>query len=162
MNTSILSQNTELIKSFSGSKITQVKRQVFKGDMDLKDFEQMADGPIEIKLDDDRVIYFSAITEIDSIGINCCHMKKYGENYLTRDVSNNQFWKNRIGRAIKSVILLQSKYAYKTNLIEYGIEFALDGKLFFVIEYVNKEGMPDTLRVVENHSDTACVRIKVF
>ena len=100
MYKTIASQNLDILKPMIGAKITAVKRQLYKSDADLNDFQQNADGPIEIMLDDNRVVNFRALTKANSISLFEGKMPTYGESYVYMDVSHNLFWKSKIEQRI--------------------------------------------------------------
>ncbi len=48
------SKNIELLKSLIGQKIIKVSRQLFKNDMNCENYEQLADGSVELVFDNNR------------------------------------------------------------------------------------------------------------
>lgn len=156
MEKQILSKNLSILESLLGRKIVQIKRQIFLGDLDLKNFEQSADGPIEFKLDDNRSINFFPITSVNSVGIEERCMKRYGESYQLKDVTGNSFWEKRRNIKIVSLKILKSKYASEENPEEFGLQFILENDENFLIEYLNDEEIPDTLRLAEEYLGPIC------
>ncbi len=151
MNLGIPSCNLDLLQSLSGRKIIQVNRQLFKDDFVRNDFEQTADGPIEIMLDDGNILNFYSLLEIESIGVKKGLMEKYGDSYEYRNLTKNSFWKPRIGRIIKKIFFLKSKYASDNNPSEFAIKIQLENNLEIYFEYLNEEDFLDTLRITEKY-----------
>jgi hypothetical protein len=151
MATGIPSENIILLQHFLDRSIVKVSRQLLKSDMNLDDFEQMADGPTEIQLDDGTFFSLYALSEIGSIGIQGGKMKQYGDSYTFVDVTNNDFWRARVGKKIKSIEILQSKYASPDNPSEFGIKLGLESSTEVNFEYLDEEDYPDTIRVVAKY-----------
>lgn len=63
MNNSLPSQNLDCLRSLIGKKIVSVRRQIFKDDMDLPEFEQKGDGPVELVISDGSSLHFIWQTE---------------------------------------------------------------------------------------------------
>jgi hypothetical protein len=154
----IASNSIALLKSIIGKRILMVKRQVLRSDMDLENFEQLADGPIEIRLDNNKVICFEAITEINSVGVLNGEIRHYGESYIPIEVTNNLFWQNRINQEIIQIDILKSKYYSTENPSEFGIEFRLENGTQFCIEYLDEEDFPDTIRVIDYYQGAEYIR----
>lgn len=161
MSLKIPSKNTDLLQHFIGDYIVKINRQIFKGDMDLEDFEQMADGPIEISLSSGTVLCFYALSEINSIAIQEGSMSDYGESYTFYDVTDNDFWRIRTGKIIKSISILKSKYASLENSSEFGIGLKLDNGLEVYFEYLDEEDFPDTVRITEKYLGPECLKQEI-
>jgi hypothetical protein len=69
MSNSLPSNQLDLLRSILGASIFSVMRQIFKSDFDLQDYQQNADGPIELKFDTVDSIYFDANAEGFSVGV---------------------------------------------------------------------------------------------
>ena len=162
MTLKVPSKNLDILKHLHGRSIIQVSRQIFRSDMDLDDFEQMADGATEVKLDDDKVIHFYALTEASSIGIQEGQMKQYGDSYTFLEVNNNDFWKIRIGKTITEVSILKSKYASADNPSEFGIGLKLEGDVEVYFEYLNEEDFLDTIRLTGKYIGSECFKQDVL
>ncbi|MCY7276701.1 MAG: hypothetical protein LH702_23940 [Phormidesmis sp. CAN_BIN44] len=162
MKLEIPSKNLDILKHLHGRSIIQVSRQILKSDMDLNDFEQMADGATEVKLDDDKVLHFYALPEINSIGIQEGSMSKCGDSYTFLDVTNNDFWKIRIGKTIAEVSILKSKYASTDNPSEFGIELKLESNVEVYFEYLDEEDFPDTIRLTGKYTGAECFKQDVL
>lgn len=158
MKPSIPSQNTKLLKSLINRKIINVKRHIFKSDMNLDNFEQMADGTTEIEFNSGKVICLFAITEMNSVGITDGLMEPFGSSYITLELSNNLFWESRVNQEIEAIDILQSKYASIDNPSEFGIEFKFQNVTYVCIEYLDEEDFPDTIRVLEKYDNRQCIR----
>ena len=161
MNCSIPSRNPELLKKLLGKKIVSVKRQLFEGDMDLFDFEQSADGPIELTINDVSKIHFFAKTEAASVGVASGGMNHYGDSYEQRDVSNNTFWAERLGQEIKQILLLKTTDSSEECPGEFGVELFFSSGVGVLIEYRDEENYPDMIRVSESYSGQPCIVWKV-
>lgn len=151
------SRNLSLLKTLLGKKITLVKRQLFKDDMDLADFEQNADGPVEFIVDGHSTIHFVAETEKFSIGIVSGEMLCYGDSYVLTDVSNNSFWADRIGQKITRLSLFKASDWSKDYPSEFGIEISFNNGKKVLIEYVDDEEHPDMIKVASNYTGQPCI-----
>jgi len=151
------SQNLSLLKILLGKKITSVKRQLFKNDMDLSDFEQNADGPVEFIVDDNSAIHFVAETERFSIGIVSGEMLRYGDSYVLTDVSNNSFWDDRIGQKITRLTLLKASDWSEDYPSEFGIIISFNNGKNVLIEYIDDEEHPDMIKVASNYTGRPCI-----
>jgi len=138
-----------------------VRRQLYMSDAHLRDYEQNADGPTEVQFDDGSLLYFFAVTEINSIGVQDGKMPPYGESYELHDVSNNTFWRKRVGCPIQRIEILQSQYASLENPSEFAIEFSLTNGLRICFEYLDEEEFPDMVRVTEGYLGPLCSHIDV-
>ena len=156
MGNTLPSQNLTLLKSLLGKEIVKVKRQLFDNDLDLEDYEQNADGPIEITTNDGLVMHFIADTERCSIGVVPGEMPRYGDSYSQRDVSTNSFWGDRIGKKISQVILCQHSDFSEYIPSEYGVEISLINGQLARFEYINEIDNPDTIRVTDQHIGQHC------
>ncbi len=162
MKPTIHSQNTELFKSLISKRIISVRRQVFDSDMDLDNYERMADGPTEFKFDNDKIVCFFAITETNSVGITDDVMQRYGSSYITLNLSSNLFWQQRINQEVEAISILQSRYASTDNPSEFGVEFKLKNGTCLCIEYLDEENFPDTIRVLEEYKGPQCIRRIIY
>lgn len=158
MKPTIPSQNIEFLKSLLSKSIISVKRQIFESDMDLNNYEQIADGATELKFNNDKFICFFAITEINSIGINENLMQPSGSSYIILNLSNNLFWQQRINQEIEAIDILQSNYASADNPSEFGVELKFKNGNYVCIEYINEEDFPDTIRILEKYEGPQCIR----
>lgn len=161
MNPSIPSQNIDLLTSLLNTKIISIKRQIFRDDMCLQDFEQMADGSVEIEFSNGKIIHFFAITEYDSVGLSEDNAKLYGDSYLTINPGKNQFWKSRINQEVSHIYILESIHSSAHKPIEFGVEFKLINCMSFCIEYINDENVLDTIRVIKKNNQTLCSRREI-
>jgi len=57
---------------------------------------------------------------------------------------------------IVSLKILKSKYASEENPEEFGLQFILENDENFLIEYLNDEEIPDTLRLAEEYLGPIC------
>lgn len=157
MTNTLPSKNSNLLKSLLGKRIVSVKRQIFKDDMDLNDWQQNADGPIEFQFDNDMVIHFIVKTELDSIGVIVGKMPRYGDSYLPIDVSNNSFWFARVGHEIIRLTLLKSPEWSGDYPSEFGVEVLFSNGKKALVEYLNELDHPDMVRVSEGYSGLPCI-----
>lgn len=161
MYKTIASQNLHILKPLIGTKITNVTRQLYSPDADLENFQQNADGPIEIQFDNDIVVNFRALTEANSIAIFEGKMPIYGESYIYMDVSHNSFWKSRIRQKIVEIYILQSEFCSEENPCEFGLEIVFENNNKVCIEYLDEDDFPDTLRIVDECKELKLKRIVV-
>lgn len=157
MSNTLPSQNMSLLTMLSGKRIISVKRQLFKHDMDLTEYEQNADGPIQFIIDDGSIVHFIADTETFSIGIVSGEMPRYGDSYELRDVSNNSFWGSRLGQEIEQIALLKSKGWSKDYPCEFGIEISFSNREKALIEYLDEEDYPDMIKVADHYTGQPCI-----
>ena len=157
MNNTLPSQNLRLLKSLLGKRIISVKRQLFKGDMDLPDYEQNADGSVEFTTNDGLAIHFVADTEAYSVGIASGEMPLYGDSYELVDVSSNSFWDERVDQEITQVTLLKSTDWSDDYPCEFGIKISFANEKEVLIEYKDEEDHPDMIKVAGNYTGRPCV-----
>lgn len=158
MNNTFPSKNFELLKNLLGKKVVSVKRQLFKNDMDLIDFEQNADGPIELTINDDSVIHFIAVTESFSVGVVRGEMQRYGDSYELKDLTGNIFWSDRIGQEITRLRLFKSSDYSDDYPSEFGIEISFSNGEKVLIEYKDEEDYPDMIIVADHYSGQPCIK----
>ena len=157
MDNTLPSQNSKLLKNLLGKKVVLVKRQLFKSDMDLADFEQNADGPVELTISDDSVLHFVADTEGFSIGVVPGEMPHYGDSYNLRNLSGNVFWGDRVDQEITQLTLFKSSDYSDDYPSEFGLEISFINGKKVLIEYKDEEDYPDMIRVVDHYSGRSCI-----
>lgn len=157
MSNTLPSQNLNLLNAILSKRITSVKRQLFKGDMDLTDYEQNADGPVQFTIGDSPAIHFFADTETFSVGVASGEMPRYGDSYELTDVSNNSFWGSRIGQKITQVILLKYKGWSEDYPCEFGVEISFANGRKVLIEYKDEENYPDMIKVADHYTGQPCI-----
>ena len=140
-------QGKKILKELVGERIIAARRQLFKDDLDLRDCEQNADGPLEIELEGGRFITFTAVTEALGINIIKGRMPAYGPSYIYRDITLNEFWSQRLGSEIKRVAALKNVDSEGDFSREFGLLISLGNGKSFVVEYLNEEEWPDMMRV---------------
>ena len=161
MISGIPSENIDLLKRIQNKSIIQVTRQIYKSDMNIDDFHQMADGPTEFTLDNGDVFNLFAITEINSIGIQEGKMKTCSDSYCEIDVTNNDFWKERLKKKICSILIFKSKYASVNNPSEFSIVLQLECGKEIYFEYLNEGDFPDTARITPEYLGPECIKRKI-
>ncbi|WP_420195237.1 hypothetical protein [Marinobacter sp. GH_1] len=161
MNNSIPSQNLGLLENLIGKKIISVQRQLFKSDMDLSEFEQKGDGPVEFTISDGSRVHFFSNTEAFSVGIASGAMSRYGDSYEQRDVSKNSFWAERLGQEVKQILLLKAMDSTDEFPGEFGVELFFSNGTGALIEYRDEENYPDMIQVSEKHTGGPCVVRKI-
>jgi len=152
----LLSSNINLLKSLIGKKIVRVRRQIIKNEMNLDNFEQEADGPVELSFDNNKVISFVDWTEPSSVGVADAEMTIYGGGYLLIELTNNSFWKPRIEQKIVQVIILEDLGASADYPGEFGIEIKFENNEQVCIEYADDAVYSDILRVSEKFERRQC------
>ena len=145
------SYNAELLKLLLGKKIVSVKRQLFTDDKFEDDYEQDADGPIELTFDDKIVIHFIAETEITSVGIVSGSMPKYRDSYEMADVTGNSFWQERVGQEIKQISYLKAISGSESYPYEFGVELLFRNGKKVLFEYLDDEEHLDMIRVADQY-----------
>lgn len=157
MISTLPSNNLSLLRSLLSKRIISVKRQLFKGDIDLTDYEQNADGPIEFIMSDSSAIHFIANTDTFSIGVATGKMPLYGDSYELAGVSNNSFWNDRIGREIKQLALLKSSDWSEDYPSEFGVEISFINGKKVLIEYKDEGDCLDMIKVADNYTGQPCI-----
>ncbi len=155
------SQNLNLLKSFIGKRIVSVQRQLFKDDLDLDDWEQSADGPIELTIEDDSSLHFFAKTEMFSMGLAAGKMPQYGDSYVLKNISNNSFWSNRVGQKIVKVKVLKASDSSEDYPSEFGLEILFSNGEKVLIEYLNDQEHLDMIRVSNSYLGPCCITYDV-
>lgn len=161
MKPKFLSQQKQYLKSWIGQEVIGVKRQIFINDKDLENFEQMADGPIEVLLSDSRLFHFVSMVTPMSIGMATGEMPKYGDSHESIDPSLNSFWESRLRKTIQSVRILKSKTASTHCPYEFGLKLGLQDGPDICFEFIDEKDWPETLRIVEKISGSDYVEIEV-
>lgn len=161
MKPSLPSHKPEFFQSLINTKILSIRRHILRSDLDLENFEQMADGTTEIKFDNNKVVCFVAITEANSVGIIEKTLPSPGSSYLMLEVTTNNFWRPRINQDIQKIEILKSLYASENNASEFGVEFQFTNGYHMCIEYLNEEDFPDTIRVIEQYEGGHYTRLKI-
>ena len=152
------SSNIDFLKSLIGLKIVKVCRQLFKDDMKGENYEQIADGPIELVFNNGNVTSFYSWLESESVCMSNTKMKQYGDSYIYKNLTDNSFWKQRVNRTITEVTLIKSIYASKENALEFAVKFEFENDIKACVEYINEGNFPDTLRVIEHNEETKCTK----
>ncbi|NES98365.1 MAG: hypothetical protein F6K32_24920 [Desertifilum sp. SIO1I2] len=160
MNPNLPFQKQKLFQNLVNTKIVSVRRHIFISDMDLDGFEQMADGSTEIKFNNSKIICFVAIAEANSVGVIEQSLPITGSSYISLNLTNNNFWQERINQKIEKIEILKSQYASNNNPSEFAVEFQLKNGKCVCIEYLDEEEFPDTIRVIEKYEENQCIRLK--
>lgn len=142
---------TSLFKSILNSKIVRVRRQLYDGDFDVFDYEQNADGPVELDFDNGVTLYFAADTESFSVKVGVGAMPIYCESYKLLDLSNNDFWRLRVGKIVDGVSVLKGADSDSVYLFEFGVELLLAGGISVLVEYLDSSEFPDMIKVSEKY-----------
>ncbi|ELS01075.1 hypothetical protein Xen7305DRAFT_00007760 [Xenococcus sp. PCC 7305] len=150
------STNIDLLKSLIGKKIVKVRRQIIKNEMNLDNFEQEADGPVELTFDDHKVISFIDWADPSSVGVADREMTIYGGEYLLMELTNNSFWQQRIEQKIVQVIILNDLGTSVDYPGEFGIEIEFENNKQVCIEYADDAVYSDVLRVSEKFERRQC------
>jgi len=156
MSDTIPSKNLMLLRKLLGERIISVKRQLYKGDRDLPDYQQNADGPIEFTISDGLAIHFVAGTEIFSVGVAFGEMPIYGDSYELVNVTNNSFWGERVGQEITQVAILKSIDRSEDYPCEFGIDISFSNGKRVLIEHKDEEEYPDMIKVAEKYIGQPC------
>ena len=88
-------------------------------------------------------------------------MNQYGDSYIFKNLTDNLFWKQRIGEAITRITIFRSIYASEDNPLEFAVEFEFKNDTKACIEYLNEGNFPDTLRIIEQNEETRCTSIVI-
>lgn len=147
MKSTFPSQNIDLLTRLLGNKIVAVRRQILLGDMDLYEYQQMADGPIEFELISGAKLHFISETEEFSIGVVSGSMPRYGDSYKPIDLTSNDFWKARIDHEIKTINICISPREAAAPIEEFGLSIVFSNGMIALIEYVDEDDSRDTIRV---------------
>jgi hypothetical protein len=88
-------------------------------------------------------------------------MKQYGYSYIYKNLTDNSFWKLRVNKTIKKIILIKSIYGSEENPLEFAVELEFENDTKVCIEYINEGDFPDTLRVIEKNEETRCTSLVI-
>lgn len=157
MDTFHPTQSIDLLKMLLGKRLISARRQLFKHDMELNDYEQNADGPLELHFSSDLVLHFFAITETFSLGVAPGEMPRYGDSYINTDVTHNEFWRKRIGNEVSRIAILTSLDSGKWHRCEFGIKIELKNSVGIFIQYLDEEDFPDMIIVTDAHPSQPCM-----
>ena len=155
MQYTIPSHNLDLFQSLIGQKITNVSRRLLESDLDLENYEQMGDGPTELVFSNGQIVAFYSWVRILSIGITQERIERQGMASVYKDITNNSFWKERIGQTISKIVIAKSIYATEKNAMEFAIEFEFENNMKVCIEHTDN---PDSLIVTEENKETKCTK----
>lgn len=147
MNSWLPTQRTDLLRAILGRRLSRVIRWLYEEDIDRLDFEQDADGPTSLIFDPQFVLHVQADQERQGVKLSTVESIEYGSGYRLTDVSENRFWKPRVGNRVARIAVLKSKHATSDYPMEFGLELGFEIGLNFCLEYVDSEEWPDTLRV---------------
>ena len=163
MYDNIPSKNLTLLKSLIGTRIVFVSRYIFKSDFDLDDFQQNADGSVEITFDNGTVTHFSAFTTGSSVAIFEGKAPLYGESYVYMDVSHNSFWSSRIGQKITNINILQLESFSADYPAECVLEIIFENNTRACIEYIDEnEKVFDALTVTSEFYESNLIRHQIL
>lgn len=101
-----------------------------------------ADGTILLLFSNEHVVKFIANTEFFSIKIES-QIHSDLTNY--KDISQNKFWQQRIGKAIQKIEFLHDKLEQP-----YGLKFYLENNHNFTIQYVSESDYEFDAIVIRN------------
>lgn len=121
-----------LVKQLSGLKITRCLRNFTVGlneDLPLEIQQQESDGDVCLVFSNGLVVNFQAHTE--EFSITLCVLDGIIKNNNFLDLSENKFWKTKIGIEINKVSFIKGDY--RDN--PYGIEFSMVNDEKFEIIY---------------------------
>lgn len=157
MNNLLLSSNAAVLRNLLGEKIISVTRQLFKDDMDLDDYEQSADGPVELTMTNGSVLHFIAFTEACSVGVVSGGMPRYGDSYEFRDLTMNLFWGGRVGQELRRLNILKISELEDPNPCE-AVDIIFQNGERVVIEYISDEENLDMIRVTDRNLRSHSIR----
>ena len=157
----IPSANWRLLKSLVGKSIIRVKRQIFKSDLNLRNYEQMADGYTELLFNDGQTINIFALTKILNVGITKCQVIANNDSYVIKDVTSNSFWQQRINREIIRIVISKSIYASEIYNSEFGLQIEFQNNTQLIFEYLSEENCLDTIRIISNYNATPYKKIVI-
>lgn len=157
MKTICPSRNVTILRSMLGRTIIAVKRYLFEGDMYRENYQQSADGAVEISLDNGCSVHFVAEPETFSVGVMTGPMPRYGESYVLADVTDNSFWHSRVGQKIDWIRIHKAPSGTEECPEEFGLCFFLSNQESICIEYFDEQDYFDSIRVVAKHAERASV-----
>jgi len=158
----MLLKSRTFLGSLLGKKIVQVKRQLFANDYAFYDPEirdQESDGPTEFRTADGVVFHVVSNTEQMAIEVMLGPAPRFGECFVSRDVTPNVFWSSRTNKSIAGVDALQSLYSPDESQFAFGLEVFFTDAESFVIEYLSDEEHQDQLRITGPYAGPPCRRV---
>lgn len=135
---SIPSENTELLQAALGKRLLGVRRQLFVDDKFLQNYEQEADGPVELTLSDGLILHFVDESALMSVGVASGKMPKYGESYEQLDVSKNVYWSERIDKIITGIDVFASDSREPMYPCEF-VAIYFENNLYTKIVYLDED-----------------------
>lgn len=167
MKYTLPSNNIACLKSLIGQKIIEVNRRVFKSDLSLKNYEQMADGLTKLVFSNNTIISFFPWTEINSVGVAKVETDRCdGEDSILKNTTNNSFWQKRVNQTITKITIIQSVYASAENPSEFAVEFEFANDKKICIEYINEEKFAgiivfDSLIIIKQNKEIKFVKTEI-
>lgn len=144
-HTIVSSESKSLIQQLPGLKISKCLRHFTVGineEVPIEIQEQESDGDTCLVFSNGLIVNFHAHTEEFSITMSILEVPTGGKCFV--DVSDNAFWKTKIGIEINEVSFLNGDY--RDN--PYGIEFKLENNEKFEIIYISNNKWDFDLIVV--------------
>jgi len=130
------------LESLIGLTLLQCYRklldEVLGFEIDSEEQEQEWDGLTYLVFSENRKVLFMAYTEEFSVKVFPDRIVNL-EDY--RDMSNNSFWRNKIGQEVTAIIPIYSEF--RSN--PYGVRFVLSNNEQFDLVYSSDENDPDAL-----------------
>lgn len=87
---------------------------------------------------------------------------RYGESFVSRDVTSNPFWSTRTDKSVVGIDALQSLYSPEGSLFAFGLEVFFRDAESFVIEYLSDEEHQDQVRITGPYAGPACRRVPLW
>ena len=149
----IISDTRALLLSLVDHTLVRSRRRLFESDFrtlptDTRD--QLSDGPLELEVDDGRIVSFVPETKRATVLVIPTPMPVWGPSYKLHELSQNDFWLPRLHRQVTGVGLLFDEGSELTFDEPFGISFGLEGLVGFVVEYISNDQFSDQLRVLSH------------
>lgn len=138
----------EILQSFLGRKIVEVRRFLFKDEYnrlpsDSKD--ESSDGLTVFKLESRQYFFVVPVTENAGIKIGLGNVTNQSDLSFEKDVTENLFWKERLGVLKKIEVLTEPQ-----NNNEFALQLVFENHKKAVIQYIDNDNFFDSLIVSEN------------
>jgi len=138
----------DILQSFLGCKIVEVRRFLFKDEYnrlpsDSKD--ESSDGLTVFKLESGQYFFVVPVTENAGIKIGLGNVTNQSDLSFEKDVTENLFWKERLGVLKKIEVLSEPQ-----NNNEFALQLVFENHKKAVIQYIDNDNFFDSLIVSEN------------
>lgn len=150
--------DTRVLEGILGKRLISARRQLYKDDFFMENYEQEADGPVELAFSDGGCVHFVIRDSWMSVGAVDGPMPKYGEGYQFSDVSNNAYWNKRVRSVVARVDVFSSKIRSRHFPCE-SVKITFDNMLHTNIVYNDMENNQTDAMIIADYEHESMYRI---